>query len=72
VGGVVFSRNVKPPDLDILCGVDRPITCKTESYIEKPAFTEGMLIRRQSYHGEYACNIDRVAMLGGDVTDSCT
>jgi hypothetical protein len=30
--------------LDILCGVNRPITCKTESYMEKPFFTDGMLI----------------------------
>jgi hypothetical protein len=72
VGGAVFSGNVKPPGLDILRGVDRPITYKTESYMEKPAFTKDMLIRHQSYHGDYACNIDRVAMFDGDGMDSCT
>jgi hypothetical protein len=31
-----------------------------------------MLIRRQSYHGDYACTLGRVAMSGGDGTDSYT
>jgi hypothetical protein len=72
VGGGIFPRDVKPPGLDILCGLDRLGTCKTELYMEKLAFSEGMLIRRQSYHGDYACTRGRVAMLGGDGRDSCT
>jgi hypothetical protein len=35
----VFSGDAKPPSLNILCGVDRPGTCKTKSYMERPAFT---------------------------------
>jgi hypothetical protein len=72
VGNAVFLEDVKPPSLDILCGVDRPVTCKTESYMEKPTFTKGMLIRCQSSHGDYACTLGRVAMSGGDGMDSCT
>jgi hypothetical protein len=34
--------------------------------------TEGVLIRRQSYHDDYACTLGRVIMLGGDGTDFCT
>jgi hypothetical protein len=63
---------VKSQGLDVLCGVDCLVTCTTESYIEKPAFTERMLIQRQSYHGYYACTLGRVTMLGGYGTDSYT
>jgi hypothetical protein len=31
--------DAKPLVQDIIHGVDRPGTCKTESYMEKPAFT---------------------------------
>jgi hypothetical protein len=43
VGGGVFLVDAKPPGLDILCGVDRPGTCKTESYMEKLAFARACL-----------------------------
>jgi hypothetical protein len=43
VCGVVFSGDAKPPGQDILCGVDRSVTCKTESYMEKPVFTRACL-----------------------------
>jgi hypothetical protein len=43
VGGVVFPRDVKPPGMDILYSVDRLVTCKIESYMEKLAFTEACL-----------------------------
>jgi hypothetical protein len=39
VGGGIFQGDAKPPGLGILCGVDRLGTCKTKSYMEKPAFT---------------------------------
>jgi hypothetical protein len=35
-------------------------------------FYQGMLIRCQSYHGDYVCTIGRVAMSGGDEMDSYT
>jgi hypothetical protein len=38
VGGTIFLGDVKPLGLDILCGIDHPGTCKTESYIKKLAF----------------------------------
>jgi hypothetical protein len=44
VGGIVFAGDAKHPGLDILGGVDRLVTSKTESCMEKPTFTEGMLI----------------------------
>jgi hypothetical protein len=44
VGGGVFPGDVKPLSLNILHCVDHPSTCKSESYIEKPAFTECRLI----------------------------
>jgi hypothetical protein len=72
VGGAIFPREAKPLGLDILCGADRPVSYKTESYMEKPTFTEGMLILCQSYHGDFACTVGRVAMLGGDGIDFCT
>jgi hypothetical protein len=72
VGGVVFLGDVKASGLDILCGVDRSVTYKTEYYMEKPTLTEGVLIRRQSYHDDYACTLGRVIMLGGDGIDFCT
>jgi hypothetical protein len=31
-----------------------------------------MLIQRESYHGDYACTLGRVAMSGGDGMDSYT
>jgi hypothetical protein len=43
VDGGVFSGDAKPPGLDILCGIDRPGTCKTESYMKKPTFTMACL-----------------------------
>jgi hypothetical protein len=58
VGGGTFSGGVKPTGLDIFHGVDHPGTYKTESYVEKPAFTEGMLTQCQSYHGDYVCTLD--------------
>jgi hypothetical protein len=70
VGDVVFLGDVKPVGLDILRGVERLVTCKTESYIEMPAFTKGTLIQRQSYHGDYACTLGRVVMSDGDEIDS--
>jgi hypothetical protein len=44
VGGAVFPGDAKPANLSILCGVDCLGTCKTESYMEKLTFTEGILI----------------------------
>jgi hypothetical protein len=44
VGGAIFPRDVKTPSLDILRGVYHPVTCKTESYMEKLTFTDGMII----------------------------
>jgi hypothetical protein len=41
--GGVFLGDAKPSDLDILHGVDHPSTCKTESYMEKFAFTRACL-----------------------------
>jgi hypothetical protein len=38
-----LSVGAKPPGLDIWCGVDRPSTCETESYMEKLAFTRACL-----------------------------
>jgi hypothetical protein len=43
VGGAVFLGDVKPAGLDILRGVERPVTCKTKSYMEKSAFTRAGL-----------------------------
>jgi hypothetical protein len=43
VGGGIFPGDVKPLGLDILHCVDCPGICKTESYIEKPAFTKTCL-----------------------------
>jgi hypothetical protein len=43
VGSVVFPEDVKPPSLDILCGVDCLGACKTESYMENPTFTRAVL-----------------------------
>jgi hypothetical protein len=40
--------------------------------MEKPFFTEGMLIRCQSYDGDYACTLSRVTMSGGDGMNSNT
>jgi hypothetical protein len=40
--------------------------------MEKPAFTEGMILRCQSYHGDYTCTLGRVAMSGSDGMNSCT
>jgi hypothetical protein len=40
--------------------------------METPAFTEGVLIRRQSYHDDYACTLGRVVMSSGDVKDFYT
>jgi hypothetical protein len=57
LSGGAFPGGAKPSGLDILHGVDRLGTYKTESYMEKPAFTEGVLIRCQSYHGDYACTL---------------
>jgi hypothetical protein len=71
VGGAVFLGDATPLGLEIMRGVDRPVTCQTKSYVEKHAFTMGLLIRCQSYHGDYACTLGRVTMLGGDGTDSC-
>jgi hypothetical protein len=39
VGGGTFSRDAKPPGLDILHCVDRLGTCETKSYMEKLTFT---------------------------------
>jgi hypothetical protein len=72
VGSVVFLRGAKPPGLNILRGVNRPGICKTESHMEKFAFTDGILIRRQSYHGDYVCTLGIVAMSGGDGMDYST
>jgi hypothetical protein len=33
---------------------------------------QGMLIRRQSYHGDYMCTLGRVSILDTDGMDSCT
>jgi hypothetical protein len=73
-GRAIISGDAKPPGLDILCGVDRLGTCKTEFYMEKPAFTRVGLsdIRHQSYHGYYVCTLGGVAISGGDGIDSCT
>jgi hypothetical protein len=35
-------------------------------------FYQGMLIQRQSYHGDYACSFVGVVMLGGNMTDFST
>jgi hypothetical protein len=35
-------------------------------------FYQGMLIQRQSYHGDYACSLNRVAMSDDDGIDSST
>jgi hypothetical protein len=40
--------------------------------MENPAFTEGMIIQHQSYHGDYKCTLGRVTMSGGDGMNSCT
>jgi hypothetical protein len=72
VDGTVLPRDAKPLGLDNLCGVGCTVSCKTECYIEKPTFTEGVLIRCQSYHDDYACTFGRVAMPGGDGMDSYT
>jgi hypothetical protein len=69
VSGAIFL-GCEAPGLDILHGVDHLGTCKTKSYMEKLVFTEGMFIRRQSYHDDYTCIFDRVAMPGSDVMDS--
>jgi hypothetical protein len=39
---------------------------------EEARFYQGMLILRQSYHGDYACTLGRLAMSGSDRTDSST
>jgi hypothetical protein len=70
VGSAIFLGGAKPPGLNILHGVDRLGTYKTESYMEKPAFTMGMLIQHQSYHGDYACTLGRVTMSGSNEMDS--
>jgi hypothetical protein len=44
VGGAIFPRDVKTPSMDILRGVYHPVTCKTESYMEKLTFTDDMII----------------------------
>jgi hypothetical protein len=44
VGGAIVPGDAKPLGLDILCGIDCVVSCNTESYMEKSAFTEGMLI----------------------------
>jgi hypothetical protein len=71
VGGGAFSRDAKPPDLDILHCVDHLGTRDQILHGEAHLY-QGMSIRRQSYHGDYACTLDRVAMSSGDGTDSCT
>jgi hypothetical protein len=42
VGSGTFLGGAKPPGLDI-GSVDRPGTCVTESYMEKPAFTRACI-----------------------------
>jgi hypothetical protein len=44
VDGGAFPGDAKPSGLNILRGVDRTGICKTESYMEKLAFIEGMFI----------------------------
>jgi hypothetical protein len=68
VSGAIFL-GCEAPGLDILYGVDHLGTCKTKSYMEKHVFIEDMFIRRQSYHDDYTCIFDRVAMSASDVMD---
>jgi hypothetical protein len=69
---VAFSKGVKAPGLDICCGVDRPSTCETESYMEKLAFTRVCLSDVKVIMTIYVCILGRIATLADHGMDSCT
>jgi hypothetical protein len=58
VGGGAFSRDVKPPGLDIRWSVDRLGTCITELYMDYAIFTTTRFTQCQNHYGAYTRILD--------------